>query len=235
MPDARVGARQDGTAIAMQRMELPTDGEWRRPELRNNSSRGVGSLRYPFGSERRPVYHRRPIWCMRAGDTDGGGLDMVRPLAGLMMGIALRARVAAGWCSLRLEWWVWKVGGTKAGEVELREKVEATCCGCCVGEALGELLDSDDRSDDPLLMDTISLSVSSLGQNSMSSSRSNERLASNCDRKADTETDSLNSFMLLTPRNCLWEFWETDSLGARRFRPPWWLWGTVGAGAVGWW
>ena len=42
----------------------------------------------------------------------------------------------------------------KAGEVELSEKAEATCCVCCVGEALGELLDMDERSDDALLMVT---------------------------------------------------------------------------------
>lgn len=46
------------------------------------------------------AYQRRPRGCcIRPGDTDGGGLDMVRPLAGLMMGMALRVRVAAGWCS----------------------------------------------------------------------------------------------------------------------------------------
>lgn len=71
-----------------------------------------------------------------------------------------------------------------------------------MGEAFGELLDNDERSEEALLIDTRSISVNNLGQNSMSSSRSNERLASNCDRKADTEADSLNSFMLLTPRNC---------------------------------
>lgn len=39
------------------------------------------------------------------GDTDAGGLGTVRPwpLAGLMMGMALRVRVAAGWWSFRLE------------------------------------------------------------------------------------------------------------------------------------
>lgn len=41
---------------------------------------------------------------MAAGDTEGGGLDMLMPVAGLMMGIALRPRVAAGWCSFKLEW-----------------------------------------------------------------------------------------------------------------------------------
>lgn len=43
-----------------------------------------------------PTYHRRPIGCSLAGDTEGGGLDIVRPLAGLMMGMALRVLVAAG-------------------------------------------------------------------------------------------------------------------------------------------
>lgn len=31
-----------------------------------------------------------------AGDSDGGGLDMLIPVMGLMMGMALRPRVAAG-------------------------------------------------------------------------------------------------------------------------------------------
>lgn len=43
----------------------------------------------------------------------------------------------------------------KAGEEELREKAEATCWGCCVGDELGELLDMDERSDDALLIETI--------------------------------------------------------------------------------
>lgn len=47
------------------------------------------------------IYHRLPICCIRAGDTDGGGLDIVRPFAGLMIGIALRARVAAGACNFK--------------------------------------------------------------------------------------------------------------------------------------
>lgn len=54
------------------------------------------------------AYHRRPRGCcIRPGDTDGGGLDMVRPLAGLMMGMALRVRVAAGWCSFSVACWLW--------------------------------------------------------------------------------------------------------------------------------
>lgn len=104
---------------------------------------------------------------------------MVRPLAGLMMGMALRVRVAAGWCSLSVDCWVWYAGGMKAGDEEFRENAGATCWGCCVGDWLGELLESDDRSEAPLLMETKSLSVRSLGQNSMSSSRSKERLVSN--------------------------------------------------------
>lgn len=64
-----------------------------------------------------------------------------------------------------------------AGDVELREKGGATVVGCCVGEDSGDRLARDDRSDDA--MDTISLSVNKLGQNSMSSSRSKDRVASN--------------------------------------------------------
>lgn len=45
------------------------------------------------------VYHRRPMcWCiLEPGETEGGGLAMVMPVKGLMIGMALRARVAAGW------------------------------------------------------------------------------------------------------------------------------------------
>lgn len=50
----------------------------------------------------------------------------------------------------------------KAGEVELSEKAAATCCVCCVGEALGELLDIDERSDDALLIVTSCRSVVSV-------------------------------------------------------------------------
>lgn len=42
----------------------------------------------------------------------------------------------------------------KAGEDECSEKPEATCEGCCVGELCGELLASDDRSEDELWIDT---------------------------------------------------------------------------------
>src|SRR5690625_4690209 len=55
---------------------------------------------------RKCSYHRRPRGvCMPAGDTEGGGLDMEMPVAGLMMGMALRPRVAEGWWSLMLDCW----------------------------------------------------------------------------------------------------------------------------------
>lgn len=45
--------------------------------------------------------------------------------------------------------------------------------------------------------------------------------------------------MLLTPRNCFWGFCETDSLGALRFRPPWWPWEETPGAVTGvgccWW
>jgi len=119
----------------------------------------------------------------------------------------------------------------KAGEDEWSEKPDATWEGCWVGELCGELLASDDRSEDELWMDTRSLSVKSAGQNSMSSSRSKDRTASNLMRKDARFAVSVSSFMLLTPRNCFCGFWATDSLGALRFRPPWWLWETPGAAA----
>jgi hypothetical protein len=56
------------------------------------------SRHLPSQNETAATYHRRPMacGCIRAGDTDGGGLDMEMPVAGLMIGMALRARVAAG-------------------------------------------------------------------------------------------------------------------------------------------
>jgi len=88
----------------------------------------------------------------------------------------------------------------KAGDVELREKPGATVLGCCVGEESGELLANEERSD-ALEMETKSVSVNRPGQNSMSSSRSKDRLVSNLVRKAEREAVSLSSFMLRTPRN----------------------------------
>jgi len=66
----------------------------RRRRLRVAQSRlGVTEAR------REPPYHRLLTGCcILAGDTDCGGLDMEMPVAGLMMGMAFRARVAAGWC-----------------------------------------------------------------------------------------------------------------------------------------
>ena len=161
------------------------------------------------------------------------------------MGMALRPRVAAGWWSLKDSCWFWRLGGIKAGELELREKPGAMVWGCGVGEDSGELLARDERSE-ALEMETscggdqsewlekmtgssgtlTSLSVSKPGQNSRSSSRSKDRTDSNLLRKAESDADSLSSFMLRTPRNCLCEFCETESLGALRLRPPWWLWET---------
>jgi len=69
-----------------------------------NDDDGLGSgLSLDLASQRRdvsaPPYHRRAsvCCCIRAGDTEGGGLDMTPPVAGLMIGMALRERVAAGW------------------------------------------------------------------------------------------------------------------------------------------
>ena len=63
-----------------------------------------------------------------------------------------------------------------------------------------------------------SSSVSRLGQNSRSSSRSKERPASKRARKAVTAGASASSRMLFTPRNWRGAFWAAI-LGARRERP----------------
>lgn len=69
--------------------------------------RSDGSVR-PWVTEtkRAPPYHRRPMdcCCIRPGDTDGGGLDIEMPVAGLIIGIALRVRVAEGWWSFNVVW-----------------------------------------------------------------------------------------------------------------------------------
>jgi hypothetical protein len=65
----------------------------------------IASMTMEDSESTRRIYHRRPMdCCILAGDTDEGGLDMVMPVAGLMMGMALRPRVAAGWWSFRLGW-----------------------------------------------------------------------------------------------------------------------------------
>jgi hypothetical protein len=51
---------------------------------------------------------------------------METPVAGLMIGMALRARVAEGWWSFKGDCWLWYAGGIKDGEDEWNEKVEAT-------------------------------------------------------------------------------------------------------------
>jgi len=57
-----------------------------------------GRLASQFKESDASLYHLRPIpCCILAGDTDGGGLDMLIPVVGLTIGIALRTRVAAGW------------------------------------------------------------------------------------------------------------------------------------------
>ena len=84
----------------------------------------------------------------------------------------------------------------------------------------------------PCPLGLTSLSVKRPGQNSRSSSRSKDRPASNFRRKVDSEAVSVSSFMLRTPRKCLWEFWDTDSRGALRFRPPWWPWEMGGAATL---
>jgi hypothetical protein len=90
-------------------------------------------------------------------------------------------------------------------DAELRENDAVTCCACCVGDDSGDPLDSDERSDAECI-DCMSLSVSKAGQNSMSSSRSNDLPASNFCRKVEIEAVSVSSFMLRTPLNCFWEF-----------------------------
>lgn len=59
-------------------------------------------------AKRRPaIYHlwRRPDCIRTDGETDCGGLGMVKPwpLAGLIIGMAFRARVAWGWWIFRFE------------------------------------------------------------------------------------------------------------------------------------
>jgi hypothetical protein len=125
----------------------------------------------------------------------------------------------------------------KAGEVELSENGGATVVGCCVGDDSGDKLARDDRSDEAI--EIMSLSVNKLGQNSISSSRSNDRVASNFIRYAETWVEvSGRSFILRTPRNCFCGFCVTDSLAVLRFRPPWWVCETAAADTgVGccWW
>lgn len=82
---------------------------------------------------------------------------MVIPVVGLMMGMTLRVRLAAGW--LKLTWLglaatlaptlAWTKALVEAGE---REMAGVTCCTgwiwCCRGEVSGEPLESEERSDE---------------------------------------------------------------------------------------
>ena len=82
---------------------------------------------------------------------------MVIPVVGLMMGMTLRVRLAAGWLKLTLlglaatlaPTLVWTKALVEAGE---REMAGVTCCTgwiwCCRGEVSGEPLESEERSDE---------------------------------------------------------------------------------------
>lgn len=81
---------------------------------------------------------------------------MLIPVLGLTIGIALRMRVAAGWCIFKFAkfcWVCWK--GMYGLDWELREKFADTCCdGSCVGDEFGELLARDERSEDEECIET---------------------------------------------------------------------------------
>jgi len=65
-----------------------------------------------------------------------------------------------------------------------------------------------------------SSSVNKPGQNSRSSSKSNDLPASNRAREAEVGGFGFNVVMLRPPRNSLCEFWDADSRGALLDRPP---------------
>lgn len=83
--------RMQRSTMKLRVVSLHIQQEVGSPELRRNPTRGEGTL----GTT---IYHLRPrgVRCMLDGETDGGGLAMVVPVAGLTMGMALRARVADG-------------------------------------------------------------------------------------------------------------------------------------------
>lgn len=147
-------------------------------------------------------YQRWVAGCIRLGETDCGGLDMLRPVIGLTMGMALRVRVAAGWWSFN---GVETAAGTKGVELELSEKLDSGATVCDWGEAWGEPLDNDERSEDAEWTETMSPSVSRVGQNSRSSSRSKERCSSKRWRKLVTAAASSSRRAARTGR-CPW-FW----------------------------
>jgi hypothetical protein len=81
-------------------------------------------------------------WCrLRPGDTflNGGGLGIVEPSRGLIMGMAFRTRDAAGCCNLI------DACEKKDALAEFRVKVGATVC--CNGEGPGLKLATEDCSD----------------------------------------------------------------------------------------
>ncbi|KAL8765622.1 MAG: hypothetical protein Q9209_007354 [Squamulea sp. 1 TL-2023] len=157
-----------------------------------------------------------------AGEMDDGGDGTFIPVLGFTIGIALR-----------LLW-----------EAEDKEKLGVTCCCgwicCCRGDECGEPLDSEPSEEDEWMDCSYvtffvsacwnfeenskmfgmqwgrltSSSVNNPGQNSRSSSRSKDLPASKRARKAEIGGLPVNSFMLRTPRNCLWVLWEADKRGA---------------------
>lgn len=165
------------------------------------------------------------------GEMDEGGLAMRLPVEGFTMGMALvRERMAEGWWILRLLLLLVYVGGDIYADVvaEEIERAGVICCGCicdCKGDESGEPLDKEERSEDPEATDCrfsksvrdgvedkssppTSSNVRRFGQNSRSSSRSNDRPASNLARYAvmlgaSTITISLT---ILGARNWRWEF-----------------------------
>jgi len=87
---------------------------------------------------------------IRLGDADGDGLGTRAPVVGSIIAIA---RVADGWWIGRL-WCDCRVGTMAAGGAGLPNEEEeevktstATCCGCWVGEASGEKVKVEDRSE----------------------------------------------------------------------------------------
>jgi hypothetical protein len=67
--------------------------------MQNSSDRRAKNMwrrREPYDSDRW-VYHRRWAFCIIAGEIDEGGLVMVIPVEGLMIGMTLRVRFAGCW------------------------------------------------------------------------------------------------------------------------------------------
>lgn len=167
--------RREGKPARMEieeEMQKQLNAKLRKPNLLVSETEAV-----------RKVYQRRAIdccwcWCILEGDTEAGGLDRA-PSFGFTIGIAFRMRVAAGWCNFKVD--TLKPEWTNGWEFELREKLAEGDRLTWVdwGELEGDPLDSEERSEEEELIDTISLSVRRLGQNSASSSKSNDLAKSN--------------------------------------------------------